>query len=72
MLDAVRDLLAELLPQRPVATGHPGPDPAQAANALLSWLLGAIVQQQVHPLAPATLAAEIDRLLSISAPRQSS
>jgi AcrR family transcriptional regulator len=76
MLDAVRDLLAELLgdllTQRPEATGRPGPDLAQAANALLSWLLGSIVQQQVHPLAPATLAAEIDRLLSISGPRQSS
>jgi AcrR family transcriptional regulator len=72
MLDAVRDLLVELLTQRPDPTGRPGPDPAQAANALLSWLLGSIVQQQVHPLAPATLAAEIDRLLSISAPRQSS
>jgi AcrR family transcriptional regulator len=76
MLDAVRDLLAELLGQlltrRPDSAGRPGPDPAQAANALLSWLLGSIVQQQVHPLAPATLAAEIDRLLSISAPRQSS
>jgi AcrR family transcriptional regulator len=80
MLDAVRDLLAELLgellgevrAQRPDSAGRPGPDPAQAANALLSWLLGSIVQQQVHPLAPATLAAEIDRLLSISAPRQSS
>ena len=76
MLDAVRDLLGELLgellAQRPDATGRPGPDPAQAANALLSWLLGSIVQQQAHPLAPATLAAEIDRLLSMSAPRQSS
>jgi AcrR family transcriptional regulator len=76
MLDAVRDQLAELLgdllTQRPEATGRPGPDLAQAANALLSWLLGSIVQQQVHPLAPATLAAEIDRLLSISGPRQSS
>ena len=76
MLDAVRDLLVELLgelpTQQPDPTGRPGPDPAQAANALLSWLLGSIVQQQVHPLAPATLAAEIDRLLSISAPRQSS
>jgi AcrR family transcriptional regulator len=76
MLDAVRDLLAELLgqllTQRPDSAARPGPDPAQAANALLSWLLGSIVQQQVHPLAPAALAAEIDRLLSISAPRQSS
>jgi AcrR family transcriptional regulator len=76
MLDAVRDLLAELLSELPAplpdATGRPGPDPVQAANVLLSWLLGSIVQQQVQPLAPATLAAEIDRLLSISAPRQSS
>lgn len=72
MLDAVRDLLSELLAQLPDTTGRPGPDPAPAANALLSWLLGSIVQQQVHPLAPAILAAEIDRLLSISAPRQSS
>jgi hypothetical protein len=72
MLDAVRDLLSELLTQLPDTTGRPGPDPGPAANALLSWLLGSIVQQQVHPLAPATLAAEIDRLLSISAPRQSS
>jgi AcrR family transcriptional regulator len=76
MLDAVRDLLSELLSelltQLPDTTGRPGPDPAPAANALLSWLLGSIVQQQVHPLAPAILAAEIDRLLSIGAPRQSS
>jgi AcrR family transcriptional regulator len=72
MLDAVRDLLNELLTQLPDATGRPGPDPIQGANALLSWLLGSIVQQQVHPLAPAILAAEIDRLLSISALRQSS
>jgi AcrR family transcriptional regulator len=76
MLDAVRDLLVELLSELlaplPDSAGRPGPDPAQAANALLSWLLGSIVQQQVHPLAPATLAAEIDRLLSMSAPRQSS
>jgi AcrR family transcriptional regulator len=76
MLDAVRDLLVELLSKLlaplPDSAGRPAPDPAQAANALLSWLLGSIVQQQVHPLAPATLAAEIDRLLSMSAPRQSS
>ncbi len=72
MLDAVRDLLTELLTSLPDSPGHQGPEPARAASALLSWLLGSIIQQQVRPLAPATLAAEIDRLLSISAPRQSS
>ena len=70
MLDAVRDLLSELLTQLPDTTGRPGPDPGPAANALLSWLLGSIVQQQVHPLAPAILAAEIDRLCRL-APRAS-
>jgi AcrR family transcriptional regulator len=71
MLSAVRDLLTGLLAELRTATGAPA-DPPGAANALLSWLLGSLVQQQVHPLAPATVAAEMDRLLSISGPLHSS
>ena len=63
MLKAVRDLLAGLL-------GSLGPGPAgdldEVAGALLSWLLGSVVQQQVHPLPPATVRAEADRILGLS------
>jgi len=64
MLSAVRDLLTELLTQLQDTTGRPA-RPAEAANALLSWLLGSIVQQQAHPLSPATVRAESDRLLGL-------
>ena len=42
-LTDMRALLSELLAQLPVA------DPDVAANALLSWLLGTVVQQQTRP-----------------------
>jgi len=66
MLGAVRDLLAELLTGLRAARGQPAGDLDQAAGALLSWLLGSVVQQQVHPLNPATVAAEADRVLGLS------
>ena len=65
MLGAVRDLLAELLTALRDQSGRPAGDHDQAAGALLSWLLGSVVQQQVHPLAPATVRAEADRLLGL-------
>ena len=66
MLGAVRDLLAGLLTGLRDASGRPAGNLDQAAGALLSWLLGSVVQQQVHPLAPATVRAEADRLLGLS------
>jgi hypothetical protein len=66
MLGAVRDLLAELLTGLRTAHGQPAGDLDQAAGALLSWLLGSVVQQQVHPLDPATVTAEADRVLGLS------
>lgn len=57
MLGQVRDFLAELLAGLPVA------DPEAAAHALLSWLLGSVVQQHVQPLPAATVQAEVTRLL---------
>jgi AcrR family transcriptional regulator len=65
MLAGVRDLLTDLLTQLRVATGHPAADPAAAAHALLSWLLGSIVQQQTGPLPPDTVQAEADRILGL-------
>jgi AcrR family transcriptional regulator len=64
MLAAVRDLLTELLAGLRAAAGRPA-DPALAASALLSWLLGTLVQQQVGPLPPATVRAEADRVLGL-------
>jgi AcrR family transcriptional regulator len=65
MLAAVRDLLTDLLIQVREATGHPVNDPPAAAHALMSWLLGSIVQQQAQPWPPATLRAEADRILGL-------
>ena len=63
MLGAVRDLLLDLLTALRDTTGQPAGDLGQVAGALLSWLLGSVVQQQVHPLDPATVHAETGRLL---------
>ena len=65
MLSSVRDLLTELLTELRTASGWPAGDLDQAASALLSWLVGSIVQQQVHPLAPAALRSQADRVLGI-------
>jgi AcrR family transcriptional regulator len=73
MLGAVRDLLAELVTDLPnglrATSAQPAGDPDQIAGALLSWLLGSVVQQQVHPLDPATVTAEADRVLGLSPAR---
>jgi len=66
MLAAVRDLLAGLLTELRQATGRPAGDLDQAASGLLSWLVGSLVQQQLHPLAPATVQAEANRLLGLT------
>jgi AcrR family transcriptional regulator len=66
MLSAVRDLLARLLADLRQATGRPAGDLDQAASGLVSWLLGSLVQQQLHPLAPAAVQAEADRLLGLA------
>jgi AcrR family transcriptional regulator len=66
MLRAVRDLLAELLTRLRAASGQPAGDLDQAASALLSWLLGSVVRQQVHPPSPAAVRAETDRLLGLT------
>jgi AcrR family transcriptional regulator len=67
MLAAVRDLLTELVAQLQAAARHPAPDPAAVAHALLSWLLGSIVQQQAHPLSPDRVRTEADRVIAGSA-----
>jgi AcrR family transcriptional regulator len=64
MLAAVRELLTELLAGLRAAAGRPA-DPALAASALLSWLLGTLVQRQVGPLPPAIVRAEADRVLGL-------
>jgi AcrR family transcriptional regulator len=69
MLGAVRDLLADSLAGLRDAGRPPVGDPDQLAGALLSWLLGSVVQQQVHPLSPATVAAEADRVVGLSPAR---
>ena len=69
MLGAVRDLLAGLLAGLRDAGGQPAGDPDQLAGALLSWLLGSVVQQQVHPLDPAAVTAEADRVIGLSPAR---
>ncbi len=56
MLVAVEALFDELLGAR----GSRGPG---AARTLVSWLLGTVVQQHVHPLDDAALAGEIDRVV---------
>lgn len=53
---AVTELLASLLAEIPVAHA------ASRAHALLSYLLGTVVQQAIRPLPFATLASEIAAL----------
>jgi transcriptional regulator BetI-like protein len=53
MLDEVHALLRDLLGDLPVE------DPDEAAHALLSWLLGTIVQQHVRPRSGEALMARI-------------
>jgi AcrR family transcriptional regulator len=62
MVDRVRGLLAGLL----AAAGHD--DPPGAAGTLLSWLLGTVVQQQVHPRPLDALRGEVTRVLAPPAP----
>jgi AcrR family transcriptional regulator len=58
MLGDVRTLLAGLL-------ADAGADnPGQTARTLLSWLLGSVVQQHIHPLPAAAIQAEIDRFIT--------
>jgi AcrR family transcriptional regulator len=54
MLSSVEALFDELL----TARGAPGD-----ARALVSWLLGTVVQQHVRPLDPQGLDAEVERIL---------
>jgi AcrR family transcriptional regulator len=58
MLAGVHALLAGLLADLPAG------DPEGTAHALLSWLLGAVVQQNVRPLPAAAIQAELTRFLS--------
>jgi AcrR family transcriptional regulator len=58
MLDQVSAFLAELIADLPVA------NPDEAAHAVLSWLLGTIVQQHVRPKTPVELRRELERVLS--------
>jgi AcrR family transcriptional regulator len=56
-LDQVRAFLVDLM------TGLPLTDPDETAHAVLSWLLGTIVQQHVRPRSPEQLRGELDRVL---------
>jgi hypothetical protein len=59
MLARVRALLVELLD----AAGHD--DPPGAADTLLSWLLGTVVQQQIHPTPLDALRGTLARVLDL-------
>jgi AcrR family transcriptional regulator len=59
MLDRVRAFLVELIAALPVA------DADATAHAVLSWLLGTIVQQHVRPRTQAQLRTELDRVLAM-------
>ncbi|SDZ33868.1 DNA-binding transcriptional regulator, AcrR family [Amycolatopsis xylanica] len=56
-LEDVRALLGELTARLPVD------DPAGIANALLSWLLGTVVQQQIRPQPVTRLRQELDSIV---------
>lgn len=56
-LEDMRALLDELAAQLPVD------NPAVTANALLSWLLGTIVQQQIRPQPPTRLRHELNSIV---------
>jgi AcrR family transcriptional regulator len=59
MLARVRALLVELLD----AAGHD--DPPGAADTLLSWLLGTVVQQQIHPTPLDALRGTLAQVLDL-------
>ena len=56
-LDQVHALLGEL------TAGLPVDDPGATAHALLSWLLGTVVQQQIRHLPPAALRQELNSIV---------
>jgi AcrR family transcriptional regulator len=56
-LDEMHALLGELTAQLPAD------DPASTARALLSWLLGTVVQQQARHLPPAALRQEFNSIV---------
>jgi AcrR family transcriptional regulator len=58
MLDQVRLFLVDLIADLPLT------DPDETAHAVLSWLLGTIVQQHVRPRTQDQLHRELDRVLS--------
>ncbi|HJP79643.1 MAG TPA: TetR family transcriptional regulator [Pseudonocardiaceae bacterium] len=58
-LDQVRAFLVDLM------TGLPLADPDETAHAVLSWLLGTIVQQHVSPRTLEQLRGELDRVLGV-------
>jgi AcrR family transcriptional regulator len=58
MLDQVRAFLVELISE--LSPAHAD----ETAHAVLSWLLGTIVQQHVRPKSSEELRRELDRMLS--------
>lgn len=60
-LSAIRELLHELL----LAAHHPNPH--AAADTVLSWLLGAVVQQDIDPRPRQGRRRDLERLLDLSA-----
>jgi AcrR family transcriptional regulator len=56
-LDQMHALLGELITELPA--GNPG----ATARALLSWLLGTVVQQQIRRLPPAALRQELNSII---------
>jgi AcrR family transcriptional regulator len=66
-VEDMRALLAELTARLPVD------DPAETADALLSWLLGTVVQQQIRPRSPERLRRELNSLIAgslVAAPEE--
>lgn len=56
-LQDMRALIEEIVARLPVD------DPAATASAVLSWLLGSIVQQHIQPQTPARLRQELDGIV---------
>jgi AcrR family transcriptional regulator len=56
-MDEMHGLLLELIAELPVG------DPSATAHALLSWLLGTVVQQQIRHLPPAALRQELNLIV---------
>ncbi len=59
-LDEVSALLRELVAELPVD------DPAETGHALMSWLMGTLVQQQVRPRPAAALRRELGAVVGIA------